>query len=182
MRPIVFENEHFYHIYNRGVDYRHTFLTESDRWKFIHKLDASRFRMDEQLVEIIAFVMMPNHFHLILQQCVAGGISRFMQKLGTSYTQYFNRKYERTGCLFGSTFHAKFIHDTNYLTYLSRYIHRNPIEIFGGITQAFMSYRWSSFLTYLDLDRLLFVKKELVMNCFDSRAEYEDFVLADDED
>ena len=72
---------------------------------------------------------MPNHFHLLLQEKTETSISTFMQKVMTGYTMYFNRKYGRTGALFGGTFKSKHVHDDRYFKYLAAYIHLNPAEL-----------------------------------------------------
>ncbi|MCR4312215.1 MAG: transposase [Candidatus Uhrbacteria bacterium] len=181
MRSITFVNDCYYHVYNRGVDRRSTFVSDDDRRRFVRKLEEARNRLGKRLVEVVAFVLMPNHFHLLLKQVSDGGISLFMQKLGTAYTQYFNHRHDRTGSLFGSTFLAKFIKDTEYLLYLSRYIHRNPLEIVGNTWMSLAAYRWSSLSVYLEEDMNSYVHCKPVMNCFDSASDYRGFMRNDQE-
>ncbi len=83
----------------------------------------------ERIVDIGAYCLMPNHVHLLLKERVGGGISKFMQKLTTGYTMYFNASYERTGSLFQGTFKAKHVDSDRYLRYLISYIHLNPIKL-----------------------------------------------------
>lgn len=140
--------ESFYHIYNRGVDKRKIFLTKKDYDRFLAslflcnntapadlKLQGSTLytclqnQQKESLVDICAYCLMPNHFHLLLHEKTEGGISKFMQKLQTAYTMYFNKKNERTGALFQGKFKATIADKENYLKYLISYIHLNPIKI-----------------------------------------------------
>lgn len=144
-RKFSFENNEYYHIYNRGVDKRETFLDKND---FLHFLDGLKeFNRPEtigslyensfqknkkllgsqasKLVEIIAYCINPNHFHLILKQKADKGVEKFMQKLGTSYTKYFNNKNKRNGSLFQGKFKSKHIHNNEYLLYLSAYVNLN---------------------------------------------------------
>ncbi len=144
-RKIPFINNEYYHIYNRGVDKRETFLDKND---FLHFLDGIKefnrpetigslyensFRKSEpslgskasKLVDIIAFCINPNHFHIILKQNSDKGIEKFMQKLGTSYTKYFNNKNKRSGALFQDKFKAKHIDNNEYLLYISAYVNLN---------------------------------------------------------
>ncbi len=113
------------------------------------------------LVNILAFCLMPNHVHLLLQQREEGGITQFMRKLGTGYTNYFNIKYDRVGSLFQGIFKAEIVdHDTHFL-FLPFYIHTNPLALFDPTWQkkgledidaaiTFLeSYRWSSYLDYI---------------------------------
>ncbi len=81
----------------------------------------------EPYVRVMCFALMPNHYHLILEQLVDNGISEFMHKLSVSYSMFFNIKYERVGSLFQGTFKAKGIGSDGYLMDLTRYIHLNPI-------------------------------------------------------
>ena len=151
MRKVQFANNYHYHIYNRGVDKRKIFLEDQDYYRFIHDLfefndlDATinlgrRFneqgstsiktsKKRKKLVEIMCFCLMPNHFHLILKQIRERGITKFMHKIGTGYTMYFNKKYQRTGALFEGRFKAIMIEKDEYLIHLSRYLHMNPIEL-----------------------------------------------------
>ncbi len=151
MRKAQFENDHFYHIYNRGTEKRDIFLSKADYSRFISYLyefndinvishlirnleswrgEASPGRKEmESVVEIISFCLMPNHFHLILRQLKDNGITKFIQRLCTGYAMYFNKKNERTGSLFQGPFKSILIENDNYLTHLSRYQHINPIEL-----------------------------------------------------
>src|SRR3989344_4291689 len=125
-RPI-FANGQFYHVYNRGTDRRRIFMDDKDRFRFIHDLfefnDANiilnntyywgRIPIGKErkprkiLVDIVAYALMPNHYHLLLQQRRDNGISLFLQKLGSGYTSYFNLRHERSGVLFQGKYKAK---------------------------------------------------------------------------
>lgn len=155
MRKIIFANDHYYHVYNRGVEKRDIFIDDKDYFRFIHDLyefndqdavlnlnfrfnsnygvptsivEKRRRKKRKLLVEILCFCLMPNHFHFILKQLREGGISLFMQKLG-GYVYYFNLRYKRVGSLFQGRFKAIEIDNENYLLHLSRYQHLNPVEL-----------------------------------------------------
>lgn len=83
----------------------------------------------EPLVDIGAYCLMPNHFHLLVREVSENGVSRFMQKLMTAYTMYFNKKYDRTGALFQGKFKAQHATNDEYLKYLLAYIHLNPVKL-----------------------------------------------------
>lgn len=148
-RPQFVEDE-IYHVYNRGVEKRKIFLNNKDYFRFIHGMRefndknptentlyylsksyievSPRYR--EPLVEILVFVLMPNHFHFLLKQKQENGISKFMQKLGTGYTMYFNKKNERVGSLFQGNFKSVLIeHESQYI-HIASYIHINPLKLF----------------------------------------------------
>ncbi|HDQ22785.1 MAG TPA: hypothetical protein ENN28_02300 [Candidatus Uhrbacteria bacterium] len=109
MRKVKFENGKFYHIYNRGVDKREVFEDEGDYERFLKYIKEilsseakpfSRRLSLEGAVELICYCLNPNHYHLILRQLKENGISNFMHLLATSYTMFFNTKYQRSGSLF----------------------------------------------------------------------------------
>jgi putative transposase len=212
MRKIKFVNEYFYHIYNRGVEKRNIFCDKNDYFRFIHCLyefndnkpikNFSRSLEEERtsiikdsrqpIVDIICFCLMPNHFHLLVKQREDKGITNFMQKLGTGYTMYFNKRNERDGVLFQGTFKATVVERDEYLMHLSRYIHLNPVELIepnwkeGEIkdlkeTEEFLrGYRWSSYLDYIGEKNIPSVigGKEFLQRCFKDSNDYQKFVTS----
>lgn len=148
MRRITFSEGEYYHLYNRGVDKRTVFADHSDYERFLAYLflfnDSERTRIDYQLsrgsvdweakpsrplVAIGAYCLMPNHFHLYATPLVEQGISKFMQRLQTGYTMYFNQKHERSGALFQGTFKAQHANSDRYAKFLFSYIHLNPAKL-----------------------------------------------------
>ena len=145
----------------------------------------------EPLVSIGAWCLMPNHFHLLVRQEVDGGITKFMKKLGTGYSMFFNIKYQRTGALFGGLFKSKLIGiDDNYLRHLFGYIHINPLEIefpewedninkpSVDMKKFLKLYRYSSYLDYIGEDRIekRILKPESFPDYFIDTQSFEDFV------
>jgi putative transposase len=114
----------------------------------------------ELLVEILAFCMMPNHFHLMLREIRENGVTEFMRKLGTGYTNYFNNKYERVGSLFQGKYKSKLIKNEAHYIHLPHYIHLNPLKLIipgwkdKGIydlkraSKFLDEYKWSSYRDY----------------------------------
>ncbi len=210
MRKTKLENEEYYHVYNRGVERRDIFVDKRDYERFLYLLFAcndslpllnSQFfyrgfasietypRERKPIVSIVCFCLMPNHFHLLLKQRVDGGISKFMQKLGTGYTMYFNKKYSRSGVLFQGVFKSRHIDKEEYLTHLTRYIHINPAELREpawkekGIlskkdTYDFIKqYQWSSYPDYLRKGRFhKLLELEILSELYPSPKHYENFV------
>lgn len=148
MRKIRFENGEIYHIFNRGVDKRDIFIERDDTARMYESLDlfntevpigeirnlsklekAERHSCNE-LVDIFGYCLNPNHIHLLLRQKIDGGISRFMHRIGSGYTRYFNEKYDRSGSLFQGQFKAEHIGDGDHLTYVTTYVNRND-EVHG---------------------------------------------------
>ncbi|TSC78352.1 MAG: hypothetical protein G01um101433_293 [Parcubacteria group bacterium Gr01-1014_33] len=122
-----------------------------------HKIERRR----EPIVDLLAYTLMPNHYHLLLAQRREGGITEFMHKLGGGYAMYFNQKYQRTGTLFQGPFKAVLVQRQAHLLHLPFYIHANPLDLKfpewrqQNITNpkaafAFLEqYRWSSFPDYI---------------------------------
>jgi len=213
MRKIIFANNEYYHVYNRGVDKRKIFLDRNDYIRFLHGLyefnnqeratEFSRLskhsvrsltlytkdRPRKKLVDIICFCLMPNHYHLIIEQLVDNGISKFMHKLGTGYTNAFNLRRERSGTLFQGTFKAIIIENETYLTHLSRYIQLNPVELiepnwkkqgiknWKRVNQFLENYRWSSYLDYIDKNNFPSITdRKLIMEIFENVKNYKKFI------
>lgn len=145
----------------------------------------------EPLVSIGVWCLMTNHFHLLIRQEVDGGITKFMRKLGVGYSMYFNIRYERSGALFGGLFKSKLIGtDDNYMRQLFGYIHINPLEIAfpewenqvskssADIKKFLESYRYSSYLDYLGIDRVEknLIKIENFPDYFQGAQSFQDFV------
>lgn len=104
----------------------------------------------EPLVKILAWTLMPNHFHLVIKEIVEGGMAKFMQKLCGSMTTHFNRKYKEKGSLFQSSYRGKNseLHGDSYLRLLAVYVMvKNPFELYpGGLAEAIRcfdeAYEW----------------------------------------
>lgn len=117
-------SEATYHVYNRGVERRQIFMDHHDYQRFKQQM---RQCLDRELqITLLAFSLMPNHFHLLLSQSDDGAMSRFMKRLSTAYAMYFNKKYHRVGSLFQGKYKAARIVGAQHLMEISRYIHLNP--------------------------------------------------------
>ena len=191
MRKTKFANNEYYHIYNRGVDKRDVFMNDGDYKKFmlfitealVEKVKEAKplSRMSNlffgDFVELICYCLNPNHYHFILKQLKEDGISRFMQSLGTSYTMFFNAKYNRSGSLFQGTFKSIHINTNQYLLWLSGYVNGND-KIHQENKEA-KPLEWSSYPDYLGLrDGTLCNQEEIkiILDQFPSAKEYEKFV------
>jgi putative transposase len=157
----------YYHIYNRGVDKRTIFLDKKDYSVFLRflkeyllppnhpsllKLQGTNPRrhpinchMD---ISLLAYCLMPNHFHLLIRQKTKEGMKSFMKAIATNYSMYFNRRYKRTGHLFQGRYKASLITKENYYLHITRYIHRNPLKLLKK-NQSLEQYSYSSYHYYL---------------------------------
>lgn len=186
---------------NRGVEKRKVVLDDKDRLRFIHDLYAfndlhaapnyilpGRHRpMDrELLVNIHAFCLMDNHYHLILSEVYENGISLFLKKLNGGYAKYFNEKYERSGALWqGKTKKLLLERDAHFL-YLPYYVHLNPLDYKykqwrqGAVRERASAlnylnqYRWSSYLDYIGIRNFpSVIHMDLIADILGSRSKQE---------
>jgi len=214
LRKESFAPGEYYHIFNRGVDKRIIFKSANDYHRFmmllyvanssepikldnlinvLHKnyQDIFSCKRAEQLVSIGAWCLMPNHFHILIKEEVEGGITKFMKKLGTAYSMYFNIKYQRTGSLFGGLFKSKNVSEDRYLKHLFGYISLNALELKFPKWENFIDkqnpkmwqeflkkYSYSSFLDYAGVEREEgnILNKGAFPKYFLSRYDFEDFI------
>ena len=189
-KPRAFEIGGVYHILNRGVEKRKIFLKNQDYSRFIFGLEffndkdsndlwkvlsrggtvpprvleeriaAERNRKQKPIVELLAFTLIPNHYHLILKEIREGGISLFMRKMG-GYSTYFNKQYARVGSLLQSRYTSVRIENDVQLNNVFVYVHTNPVELVEPEWKKFKvqnskkaveyleNYKWSSYHDYV---------------------------------
>ena len=132
----------------------------------------------EFLVEILAYCLMPNHFHFLLKQLVDNGISNYLSKFSNSYTRYFNTKHNRVGPLLQGKFKSIQVENENQLLHLSRYIHLNPFS--SGIVKHLkdlQDYPYSSLSEHLGLNNNQYCSKDMILSYFKSTNAYRDFIF-----
>ncbi|EKD67722.1 MAG: transposase [uncultured bacterium] len=110
---------------------------------------------------LLAYCLMPNHFHLMIKQCDAHSLDAFIKTICTRYAMYFNKKYHRVGKLFQSAYKAILIMDEPYFLHLSRYIHKNPIGLFPHLEDAY-----SSYADYLGIRRTAWLNTKIILSLF----------------
>lgn len=194
----------YYHVFNRGLDKRVIYPSDSYRERFITTTILSRlskapkatvFFKQEKLgaappqedmektwgpsfVDILAYVLMPNHFHFLLKELIDAGVAKFMHRLGTAYTKYFNIRQEREGRLFTSTYKQVRVETDEQLIHTNRYIHINPwVSSYTKIDlKDLRKYPWSSLPNYLRSKRDLSCQPEEVLRFFASPRDYWKFI------
>ena len=179
----IYTENGFYHIYNRGVEKRKIFLDNQDYSAFLNHLEIyldpnlkvkpsglihTKSVADE--VDLIAYCLMPNHFHLFLKQTTKNGVTKFLRRILTSYVLYFNKKYEREGSLFQGKPKGVLIESEPYFLHLTRYIHLNP----SGLKEAgnFKDYPYSSYKEYVGARKKDWVKPDAVLNYFKTNTNH----------
>lgn len=168
----------FYHVYNRGAGKQIIFHDDIDREKFLSLFARYLDPEDDSVradgmpyakydLEMVAYCLMDNHFHLLLyQDSDPEAISQFMKSTLTAYTMYYNMRHKASGHLFQGAFKASQITSDEYLLHITRYIHMNP--------RSYMRYKWSSIASYLggEVPSWLYPDRILAMK----PAEYKQFL------
>lgn len=174
-RKMVFHPGEFYHVYNRGCGRQRIFFSPKNYRFFLGRLMEV---MEEECVDLIAWCLMPNHYHLLVRP-QGEGLSSAVQRLGLSYSKAINSQRERSGTLFEGPFQAVHVDCEEYLLYLSRYVHRNPVE--AGLAGACWEWEFSSYRSYLDRAADSFERKEVILAEFGTVEEYKRFVESERE-
>lgn len=206
----VYVDNGYYHIYNRGVEKRLIFQDSEDYSVFLSYLKEYLTPKDEQElrqklsdtntsykekdkilkllrlnnfhgeITLLAYCLMPNHFHFFINQKNAFSIDKFMQSLCTRYTMYFNRKYRRVGSLFQAVYKAVLVQTESQFIYLSKYIHKQALALQGETLQGWEERQPCSFREYLGIRITGWVKPQEVLECFSKTkptSTYKNFVL-----
>lgn len=121
----------------------------------------------EKEIDLIAFCLMPNHFHLLLQQHNIDSVSQMLLKVSTTYAMYFNKRYKRVGYLFQGPYRAVNVDNDQYLLHLSRYIHLNPMTLTGAPLVSPAEYPFSSYKYFLGEKHASWVKPKIILDYFD---------------
>lgn len=201
-RKVVFANDEIYHVYNRGVERRPVFTNKREYGRAFDALKFYRFSdlplrlskflvipenerselitnisKHDKLIEIIAYCLMPNHFHFLLKQTRVNGISRFLANFTNSYTKYFNTKHDRVGPLFQGLFKAVHIETDEQFIHVSRYIHLNPVSAFIVKVEELGNYQWSSYPEYMNKTSEGICNTRPILDFFSSVENYRQFVF-----
>ncbi|OGI95595.1 hypothetical protein A2917_03535 [Candidatus Nomurabacteria bacterium RIFCSPLOWO2_01_FULL_42_17] len=206
-RKVPFVEGEYYHVYNRGVDKRVIFQDVVDYKRLILLLkilnttqniivrdlfknktyeEIISEKIADPIVAIGAYCLMPNHFHILITPLVEKGVEKYMQKIQTAYTMYFNNKNERSGALLQGTFKSQHLDTDEYLKYIYSYIHLNPAKLkdkdwkekgprdFQSLKEFVLSYKYSSIGEYLKDDFVIINNTPFptYMEDYKSKEEY----------
>ncbi len=175
-----FTAEQYYHIFNRGVENRIIFVDDQDYIVFIgllkkylsgqnhNKNNRHKFLPLTGELELLAYCLMPTHFHLLVFQKTEDAIVKLMRRVAIGYVMYFNDRYKRVGGLFQARYKAALIDEEAYLHHISRYIHLNPKE--------YKQWPYSSLQYYQKRQSAKWLNTQRILDLFNSRREYLDFV------
>ena|SRR3989338_7566723 len=186
-----------YHAFNRGVNKTDIFIDDQDYRVFLHLLkyylspveslssvhpilEVSDMRILrprplanlEKEVNLLAYCLMPNHFHLLIQQNTADGMTKLLRRISTTYAMYINKRYHRVGYLFQGSYKAVLVDRDNYLLHLSRYIHRNPYDLSKMTGRHLVSYPYFSYPYYLKLKHAPWIKPDTILSYFRNTSSF----------
>src|SRR3989344_4694834 len=181
----------YYHIFNRGNGKMDIFIDEDDYRIFVHRIreavyalpsrskEAKGHRGRTQLPEgaftLIAYCLMPNHYHLLIRQETKLPLSALMLKVRSGYGKYFNKKYDRVGSLFQDQFKAVHINTDTSLKHLSAYIHQNPTV--AGLVERAEEWPYSSYRKYMSESTAGSLSSpEILLSEFKDRDKYKEYV------
>lgn len=205
MRKFQFTLGSYYHICNRSNNEQSIFLDEKDYARFLfyvlfyqapvpfnnlgrqssYFVKHSMFNISKETfqdvilkrrVEVNNFTIMPNHFHILVQEKSEKGISLYLQRIQNGYAKYFNTKYKKRGHLFQGAFRAIPVETDEQLLYLSAYIHRNPRELKQWENKE-INYPWSSYQDLAENNRWgELIKPDIILNQFTGPQKYYEFI------
>lgn len=194
-RKIILATGETYHIFNRSVHGIPIFRGKRDFEIFmesamfylqlnpparfsIYRTNREKFplKLDQSLVTVVNYCLMPNHFHFTLRQEQEAGIRKFIQRVSNSFAHYFSVKYKNRGPVFEGNFKAVRVETDEQLLHLSRYIHLNPTTVY--LVERPEEYPYSSYHLYLGTVNSPFVNPSIVLHQFSSPKKYQEFVLA----
>lgn len=203
-RKVILAQNEIYHIFNRGVARMPVFRRPSEFLRYIELIEYCHFAntpvsfsiynkrplvqrqeimqslyIENNLrVEILAFCLMPNHFHFVLRQITEHGIAQFIGNIQNGYGKYFNMKSDRSGPVFQPSFKAVRVETDEQLLHVSRYTHLNPSTGFLVKIENLLDYKWSSLPGYLDKSKAYsFVNSNTVLELCGGKVLYKQFIF-----
>jgi putative transposase len=161
----------YYHVYNRGCN-RESIFVGDENYRFLLR-QIKKFLPDSS-VTLIAYCLMPNHYHFMIRSDLDNRVAKFIQRLLNSYAQAFNRQQQRTGTLFEGRAKSIWIEDESYLLQLCRYIHLNPVA--AGLVVKPEDWQYSNYLEWIGKRNGTLVDLEFVRAYFPKPEIYAEFV------
>lgn len=171
-RKVVFVQGGYYHVYNRGANRTPIFRSDENYHFLLRRISQY---VESMQVAVIAYCLMPNHYHFVLRQDGEIPLGNFIQAVFNSYTKAFNKMYDRRGTLFEGPFRAIAVDEEEYLIHLCRYVHRNPQE--AGLVTNPNEWPYSNYLEWIGQCGGTLVDREFVCSRFAAPQAYIQFVL-----
>jgi len=172
-RYLQFAPDCYYHLYNRGANRTSIFLDDDDYQSFLTRLTKYTALHGTQ---IVAYCLMPNHFHLLALQCTEASSGLAVQLTCNGYAQHFNRRHQHSGTLFQGRFQRILVDSDEYLRLLCRYIHLNPVK--DGFALRPELWPYSNYAEWIGVRHTSVVDRAWIDSLFGSPSAYRDFVAA----
>ncbi len=167
---MIYQKDNYYHIYNRGCDKNLIFFNKENYHYLIKRMKRS-FRKFH--IRIIAFCLMPNHYHLLVKQNSDIPISKWLHSIFVGYSMAVNRQQNRQGTLFGGHTKSKLIEDLKYLGHLMYYIHNNPVS--AGLVSKPEQWEYSNYSECVGIRNNFTFDNAFMKEFFNSRIDYQEF-------
>jgi putative transposase len=167
--------DQYYHVYNRGNNRERIFFEDKNYVYFLDKIKSAFVPK----IDLIAYCLMSNHFHLLVFVKEENALEEAMQKILTSYSRAINNAYNRTGHLFQGRFKNKLIPNNEYLLHLARYILRNPLR--AGLVEKLEDWKFSSYQETIQRNKCEYIEPKILLEQFSGTESFKKFVLDFDE-
>ena len=171
-RTTEFAQGEYYHVYNRGVG-RQPIFREEENYRYLLRI-VKRYA-DRLQVAVVAYCLMPNHYHLLIRQDGEESAGSLPQLTFNRYTKAFNKRYGRSGTLFEGRYRSVWVDKTDYLLHLCRYIHANPVK--AGLTSRPEDWPFSNYREWMEMRGGTLVDRNFVSESFPQRGRYREFVM-----
>lgn len=171
-RDIEFAKGEYYHIYNRGAG-RHNLFIEDDNYQYV--LRQTKKYIFTLNLTVIAYCLMPNHYHLLIRQDGETPASELPKRVFGGYSRAVNKRYGWSGTLFEDRYKAKMVTTNTYLCQLCRYIHGNPVK--DGLVRNIEDWPYSNYLEWIGQREGSLVDRQFVTELFGNIQRYKEFVL-----
>ena len=162
---------YYYHTYNRGINKDRIFYSEANYYFCLKKIKKFSKKYE---ITVIAYCLMPNHYHLLLREDGVIPVCKFIQSVFNGYVQAINKQLKRSGTLFEGRFKKKLIEKHEYLIHLCRYINLNPVE--AGIVSHPEQWAFSNYREWIKIRKGTLFDRRFVDCYFNTRKEYKSFV------
>ncbi len=162
---------HYYHLYNRGAR-QITIFRERDNYLYVLKKMKSYLR--ELNLSIVAYVLLPNHYHFLIQQLSEIKAGLFPQRVFNSYSKAYNKKYLHSGTLFEGRYKAKYVDSERYLRHLCCYIHSNPVK--DGLVKSLQDWPYCNYLEWIGKRQGTLIDYDFINTFFPEISQYPEHV------
>ncbi|MGH7599077.1 MAG: transposase [bacterium] len=161
-----------YHIYNRGCNREHIFFKEENYIYLLKKMQSSRLKYG---ANILAYCLMPNHYHFLTRQETDRPLSDWIQTLFNGYSQAINKQQKRSGTLFQGRAKHIWVDNDGYLIHLARYIHYNPVA--AHLVSLPENWQYSNYAEWIGTRNGTLIDREFVRSYFTQPEDYRRFVM-----